>query len=92
MFQCLWPVSSSENFRPTLRNVWGYFTHPFPSRDGNRRSFVQVVDVKRIPQNGVAPFRMEQKDLVEVNFSGMSDDALVTLLGTNFELLKMTHK
>ena len=68
-------------FRPTIRNVLGYFTHPFPSRDGNRRSFVQVVDLKRIPQNGVAPFRMESRDLVEVNFSGMSSEALVTLIG-----------
>ena len=80
--QCLWPVNK-ESFRPAVRDVWGYFTHPFPSRDGNRRSFIQVADVKRIPQNGVAPFRMEKMELVEVNFSSMTPEGLVTLLGTD---------
>ena len=83
----MWPVSSNGDFRPAVRNVWGYFTHPFPSTDGNRRSFVQVVDVKRIPQNGVAPFRMEKMDLVQVDFSQMSQEALVTFLGMGVNII-----
>ena len=59
----------------------GFYSHPFPSRDGNRRSFIQMADVRRIPQNGVAPFRMESKTLLQVDWSHVSNDAIVAFIG-----------
>ena len=71
----------SDDFRPIVRDVLGFFTHPFPSRDGNRRSFIEMADVRRIPQNNVAPFRMESRELVEIDWSKMKSTELVTFIG-----------
>ena len=37
--------------------------------------------IKRIPQNGVAPFRMESQSLIEVDWSGLGVDAVVGFIG-----------
>ena len=78
---CLWSASIEECFRPSVRDVLAHYTHPFPSRDGNRRSFIEVSDLKRIPQNGVAPFRMESQDMMEINWTKLSSKVLVTFIG-----------
>lgn len=64
-----------------MRDVWAYHTHPFASRDGNQRSYITTTDVRRIPQNGVAPFRQEKHEQVEVKWGQMSTKALVTFIG-----------
>ena len=84
MVQCLWSAPVNGQFRPVVRDVLGHYTHPFPSRDGNRRSFVQVTDVRRIPQNSVAPFRMESRTLVEIDWSEVNSNALVGFIGKIF--------
>ena len=76
-----WSANLGTCFRPAVRDCLGYFTHPFPSRDGNRRSFIQVADVRRIPQNGVAPFRQEKLEQIEVKWGHMSSQALVSFIG-----------
>ena len=82
--ECLWSADLGENFRPDLKDVLGFYTHPFPSTIGNRRSFIQVADLKRIPQNGVAPFRMESQGQIEVKWSKMSSRSLVAFVGKFF--------
>ena len=67
--------------RPSIKDVWSYYTHPFPTRDGNRRSFVQAVDPNRMPQNGVAPFRMEYQAQVQVDWSKLNTKSIVTFVG-----------
>ena len=81
LVQCLWTANVDGEFRPSIRDVLGFFTHPFPSRDGNRRSFITTADLKRIPQNGAAPFRMESRTLLEINWSHVTSDAVVAFVG-----------
>ena len=42
----MWSTPLTDGFRPGLRDVLGYYSHPFPSRDGNRRSFIEIAEVK----------------------------------------------
>ena len=92
MTNILWSSGIQERFRPELREVLVHYTHPFPSRDGNKRSYIATTAPKRIPQNGVAPFRMEEQTEIELDFSGMSPDAITAFIGTlvidNFEAIK----
>ena len=76
-----WSSNLGSRFRPSVRDCLGFYTHPFPSRDGNRRSFIQVADLRRVPQNGVAPFRQEKLDQIEVKWGQMSTQALVVFIG-----------
>ena len=86
LLNCLWSAEIPSRFRPSVNDVSAHYTHPFPSQDGNRRSFIVSTEPKRIPQNGVAPFRMENQTEVEVNWSGMSNEAVISFVG-KFSLL-----
>jgi len=81
LVNCLWSSGMPSRFRPVVNDVLAHYTHPFPSQHGNRRSFITVTDPKRIPQNGVAPFRMEGQTEIEINWSGMSINAIIAFVG-----------
>ena len=74
----------NSRFRPSVNDISAHYTHPFPSQDGNRRSFIISTEPRRIPQNGVAPFRMESQTEIEVNWSGMSNEAIISFVGELF--------
>ena len=46
-----------------------------------------MTDVRRIPQNGVAPFRQEKQEQVEVNWGQMTAQGVILFIGKF-----MTHK
>ena len=93
LISCLWSSPCKTRFHPNTRDVLGHYTHPFPSRDGNKRSFICTTEPRRIPQNGVAPFRMESQSEVEVNWSVMSSQAIVAFIGKNdVNTLLLTNK
>ena len=78
---CLWSTGIGSHIKPQVNDVLSHYSHPFPSPDGNKRSFIGITSPKRIPQNGVAPFRMENQSEVEVNWSGMSVEAMTSFIG-----------
>ena len=81
MIGCLWSTGIGSHIKPQVNDVLSHYSHPFPSPDGNKRSFIGITSPKRIPQNGVAPFRMENQSEVEVNWSGMSVEAMTSFIG-----------
>lgn len=85
---CLWSAEMHSRFRPSVNDISAHYTHPFPSQDGNRRSFITSTEPRRIPQNGVAPFRMESQTEIEVNWSGMSNEAIISFVGELYYFIR----